>query len=101
MLKKKVLEENWDLLDSLNMLIKLNYSVSFCLSSGLSRLNRLIIFFLLVVVFFFSRQKKKDNSLAPVEQKHMIDAAKFELGKVDDEIIQQRMMTRFNEIDHE
>jgi len=41
------------------------------------------------------------NSLSKVEQTHMVEAAQFELGRVDDPTIRKRMMNLFNEIDHD
>ncbi|KAK4704954.1 catalase, partial [Phenoliferia sp. Uapishka_3] len=41
------------------------------------------------------------NSLSDVERQHMVDAAQFELGHCDDRGVQERMMMRFNEIDHD
>jgi catalase len=41
------------------------------------------------------------NSLSKVEQEHMISAAQFELGRVDDRGIQERMIKRFSEIDYD
>jgi catalase len=41
------------------------------------------------------------NSQSPVEQQHIIEAAQFELGRVDDRGIQERMMKRFSEIDYD
>jgi len=38
------------------------------------------------------------NSLSEVEREHVINTASFELGKVKDRTIQERMMMRFNEI---
>ncbi|KAJ9105362.1 hypothetical protein QFC21_001731 [Naganishia friedmannii] len=40
------------------------------------------------------------NSLSEVEKEHLISAAAFELGKCDEQIVQQRMIERFNVIDH-
>ncbi|KAI5479923.1 hypothetical protein MNV49_002213 [Pseudohyphozyma bogoriensis] len=41
------------------------------------------------------------NSLSKTEQDHMVSAAQFELGHCDDRGVQERMMARFNEIDHD
>ncbi|KAJ9120744.1 hypothetical protein QFC22_002675 [Naganishia vaughanmartiniae] len=41
------------------------------------------------------------NSLSEVEKEHLISAAAFELGKCDEQIVQQRMIERFNIIDHD
>jgi hypothetical protein len=40
------------------------------------------------------------NSMTPVEKKHIQSAASFELGKVEDEEIQQKMIEQFNRVDH-
>ncbi|CAM0138432.1 hypothetical protein VKS41_002982 [Umbelopsis sp. WA50703] len=39
-------------------------------------------------------------SMTPVEQQHIIDAASFELGKVDDQQIQVRMIEGFLKVDY-
>lgn len=41
------------------------------------------------------------QSLSPVEQLHLQNAAIFEVGKCDDLGVRQRMIARFNEIDHQ
>lgn len=41
------------------------------------------------------------NSLSLVEKGHLIEAAHFELGKVTSPEVQQRMIDRFNQVDHE
>jgi catalase len=41
------------------------------------------------------------NSLSTVEKEHLIKAAHFELGKVTNKEVQQRMVERFNQVDHE
>jgi len=41
------------------------------------------------------------NSLTDVEQQHLVDAAHFELGKVEDMAIRERMVDLFNHIDHD
>ncbi|BAY98703.1 catalase [Tolypothrix tenuis PCC 7101] len=41
------------------------------------------------------------NSLSPVEKEHLIEAAHFELGKVGDQGVRERMVDRFNHVDHE
>jgi len=41
------------------------------------------------------------QSLSPVEQLHLQNAAIFEIGKTDDLGVKQRMIARFNEIDHQ
>jgi catalase len=41
------------------------------------------------------------NSLSAVEKEHLVKAAHFELGKVKEEEVKQRMLDRFNHVDHE
>jgi len=41
------------------------------------------------------------NSLTDVEREHIVAAASFELGKVEDETIKVKMIERFNEIHHD
>ncbi|KPV72577.1 uncharacterized protein RHOBADRAFT_55678 [Rhodotorula graminis WP1] len=41
------------------------------------------------------------NSMSKVEQQHIIDAARFELGRCDDRDVQIRNIMRWNEVDHE
>jgi catalase len=41
------------------------------------------------------------NSLSPVEKDHLVAAAHFELGKVGDQGVRDRMVDRFNHVDHE
>ena len=41
------------------------------------------------------------NSLSIVEQDHLVAAAHFELGKVGDRGVRERMVDRFNQVDHE
>jgi catalase len=41
------------------------------------------------------------NSLSPIEKEHLISAAHFELGKVQNKDVRQRMVDRFNPVDHE
>jgi catalase len=41
------------------------------------------------------------NSLSPVEKEHLVRAAHFELGKVGNMDIRERMVERFNHVDHE
>jgi len=40
------------------------------------------------------------NSMTPIEKKHIQAAAQFELGKVQEESIQQIMIEAFNRVDH-
>jgi catalase len=40
------------------------------------------------------------NSLSAVEKEHLVEAAHFELGKVTNKEVQQRMVDRFNQVDH-
>jgi catalase len=41
------------------------------------------------------------NSLSTVEKEHLVAAAHFELGKVSDQGVRERMIDRFNHVDHE
>ena len=41
------------------------------------------------------------NSLSTVEKDHVVAAAHFELGKVSDRGVRERMIDRFNQVDHE
>jgi catalase len=41
------------------------------------------------------------NSLSMAEKEHLVEAAHFELGKVKDQGVKQRMLDRFNHVDHE
>jgi catalase len=41
------------------------------------------------------------NSLSMAEKEHLVEAAYFELGKVKDQEVKQRMLDRFNHVDHE
>lgn len=41
------------------------------------------------------------NSLSVVEKDHLVEAAHFELGKVGDRGVRERMVDRFNHVDHE
>ncbi|GAA6060947.1 hypothetical protein JCM10212_003855 [Sporobolomyces blumeae] len=41
------------------------------------------------------------NSLARVEQEHVIEAAQFELGRCDDRAVQERNIMRWNDVDHD
>ena len=41
------------------------------------------------------------NSLSTIEKDHLVAAAHFELGKVGDQGVRERMVDRFNHIDHE
>ena len=41
------------------------------------------------------------NSLSIVEKDHLVAAAHFELGKVGDQGVRERMVDRFNHVDHE
>lgn len=49
----------------------------------------------------FNQARLFYHSLTPVEQKHLIEAGGFELGKVEDFGVRQRMINLFNEVDHE
>jgi catalase len=41
------------------------------------------------------------NSLSAIEKDHLVEASHFELGKVSQPEIKQRMLDRFNNVDHE
>jgi catalase len=41
------------------------------------------------------------NSLSAIEKDHLVEASHFELGKVSHPEIKQRMLDRFNQVDHE
>ena len=41
------------------------------------------------------------NSMSPVEKTHIVEAAHFEIGKVEDMTIRKRMVEHFNRVDHE
>lgn len=41
------------------------------------------------------------NSLSAVEKEHLVEAAHFELGKVETMAVRERMVKLFNEIDHD
>lgn len=41
------------------------------------------------------------NSLSAIEKDHLVKAAHFELGKVTDKSVKQRMLDRFNQVDGE
>ena len=41
------------------------------------------------------------NSLSPVEKEHLVEAAHFEIGKAEDQGVRERMVDRFNQVDHE
>ncbi|MBW4515717.1 MAG: catalase [Timaviella obliquedivisa GSE-PSE-MK23-08B] len=41
------------------------------------------------------------NSLSAIEKDHLVEASHFELGKVSQTEIKQRMLDRFNTVDHE
>jgi catalase len=50
---------------------------------------------------FFSQATLFWNSLTPIEQDHLVEAAHFELGKVEVMEIRERMVGLFNEVDHD
>lgn len=41
------------------------------------------------------------NSLSDVEKKHFVSAVQFELGKCDEAEVQQRIIDKYNIIDHD
>lgn len=49
----------------------------------------------------FSQARLFWKSLTPPEQEHLVEAAHFELGKVETMAVRERVVEWFNEIDHE
>jgi catalase len=49
---------------------------------------------------FFSQATLFWNSLSQPEKDHLVDAARFELGKVETIEVRQRMVELFNQVDH-
>lgn len=47
----------------------------------------------------FSQARLFWNSLALTEQRHLVEAAQFELGKVETQVIGERMIGLFNQVD--
>jgi catalase len=41
------------------------------------------------------------NSMSDIEKQHIVDAAHFELGKVEEMSIRERIVSHFNQIDHQ
>jgi catalase len=50
---------------------------------------------------YFSQATLFWNSLSTIEKDHLVEAAHFELGKVSQVEIKQRMLDRFNQVDHD
>jgi len=50
---------------------------------------------------YFSQAKLFLDSMSPFEKQHMIDAARFELGRVESPVVRQRMVALFDLIDRE
>ncbi|MEX0762935.1 MAG: catalase [Dehalococcoidia bacterium] len=50
---------------------------------------------------FFSQATLFWNSMSGPEKQHIVDAAHFELGKVEDMAVRERMVDLFNNVDHE
>jgi catalase len=50
---------------------------------------------------YFSQARLFYNSMSPYEKQHMIDAARFELGRVESPVVRQRMVAMFDLIDRE
>jgi catalase len=50
---------------------------------------------------YFSQAKLFFNSMSPPEKQHLIDAARFELGRVESAVVRQRMVAMFDLVDRE
>src|SRR3984893_10924221 len=50
---------------------------------------------------YFSQARLFYNSMTPFERQHMIDAARFELGRVESPVVRQRMVALFDLVDRE
>ncbi|MBV9329755.1 MAG: catalase [Chloroflexi bacterium] len=50
---------------------------------------------------YFSQARLFYNSLSEPEQRHLIDAARFELGRVESPVVRQRMVALFDLVDRE
>ena len=50
---------------------------------------------------YFSQARLFFNSMSPPEKQHMIDAARFELGRVESPVVRQRMVALFDLVDRE
>jgi catalase len=50
---------------------------------------------------FFSQAKLFFNSLSDIERRHLIDAARFELGKVESPVVRSRMVALFDLINRD
>ena len=50
---------------------------------------------------YFSQARLFYNSMTPIEQQHIIDAARFELGRVESPVVRQRMVAMFDLVDRE
>lgn len=50
---------------------------------------------------YFNQPAMFYNSLDPVEQQHIISAIQFELGKCEDEGVQQRSINNLNKVNHD
>ncbi|MBV9577545.1 MAG: catalase, partial [Chloroflexi bacterium] len=50
---------------------------------------------------YFSQARLFYNSLSDPERRHLIDAARFELGKVESPVVRQRMVALFDLVDRE
>jgi catalase len=48
---------------------------------------------------YFSQARLFYNSLSEAEQRHLIDAARFELGRVESPVVRQRMIALFDLVD--
>jgi catalase len=50
---------------------------------------------------YFSQARLFFSSMSPIEKQHMIDAARFELGRVESPVVRQRMVALFDLVDRE
>jgi catalase len=50
---------------------------------------------------YFSQARLFYTSMAPIEQQHIIDAARFELGRVESPVVRQRMVAMFDLVDRD
>jgi len=50
---------------------------------------------------YFSQARLFFNSMSPIEKQHMIDAARFELGRVESPVVRQRMVALFDLVDRD
>jgi catalase len=50
---------------------------------------------------YFSQARLFYSSMSPFEKQHMVDAARFELGRVESPVVRQRMVALFDLVDRE